>query len=156
MHDFSIPLCRDAEAHLSEQTSFLSELVSGLKMVEEKTTTMSGEYRQVHLDVDRQKATLQERELNLERLNKDIAMAKEREATLLEDRYNTCSFSLGECHWTYPTYLHTLCLPTLPRHLVPTTHRATLDLQTRHCSNEYRSQFETLSRKTKEKDKDLK
>jgi len=52
-------------------------------------------------------------------LSKDLEQAKEREATLLEDK-------------------------------------ATVELQTRHRSSEYRMLFDMLSKRTKEKNKEMK
>ncbi len=53
------------------------------------------ELRQSQLEVTQLRGEVQSREVELERLNKDIALAREREASLLEDRCVCVCYARG-------------------------------------------------------------
>ena len=84
-----------------------------------RLSSLFSDHKETAAELDRLRQSLQENHLHLERLSKDMSMAKEREATLLEDR-------------------------------------ATLELRLKHRSGEYRSLYEGVASKNKEKEKELK
>ena len=71
---------------IKEQAVYLGELEPQLADLEQRMSALREEQREVQGDVNQQKMTLEAGELHLEQLNKHMAEAKEREATLLEDR----------------------------------------------------------------------
>ncbi len=82
----SSPSSRDVEARISGEKAFLGELTSQLEEVEKRRTAVVEEQSQSQSEVEQQRREREGRELDLERLNKDISTAKERESTLHEDR----------------------------------------------------------------------
>ena len=102
-----------------------------------KVKQLTNQHGTMVAELSEQRKQISGKELNVERLKKELNLTKDREATQLEDRltksdYNVFNFNM------------------------PLLFRATLELQLQHHVIEHKALFEASCRKEKEKDKELK